>query len=396
MTRPLATTVRHRRGRPGGPSGVVGVFRTIAVSAAVLAVSATSVSAIGAWRLSSQLATNEVDINNGRTVAAIGPISGAFNVLLVGADNSAGQKGYGETRDATLNDVNIVVHVAANHRSGVVLSLPRDLVIDQPACVDPKTKQQYPAVVAQPLNASIARGGLGCVVATVQQQTGLQIPYAAQFSFQGTVAMADAVGGVEVCATKAINDPSSGLTLPAGRSTIAGRTALAYLRDRHGIGDGSDLGRIASQQAYMSSLLRKMTSSSTLTSPTRLYSLADAAARNVSLSTSLASVDQMVQMMLAVKQVNLAHMVFVQYPSQTDPYNVNKVVPDQVLATTLMKRITAGKPIKLGAANLGNSAVLDKSAKAKARIATTKQHPDALARLRGQTANERTCSVAAH
>lgn len=141
-----------------------------------------------------------------------------------------------------MNDVNNIVHVSADHRSGGVLSLPRDLVIDQPTCVDPKTKQQFAAVSAEPLNTSIARGDLGCVVSTVEQQTGLQIPYAALFSFQGTVAMADAVGGVRVRATKAIDDPSSGLRLPAARSTIAGRTVLAHPRDRHGIGDGSDLG----------------------------------------------------------------------------------------------------------------------------------------------------------
>ena len=274
-------------------------------------------------------------------------------------------------------------------------------MIDQPACTDPTTKQVYAAVSAQPLNTAISRGGLGCVVATVEQQTGLTIPYAALFSFEGTVAMADAVGGVQVCATKAIDDPASGLKLKAGVSTITGRTALAYLRSRHGVGDGSDLGRIASQQAYMSSLLRKMTSSSTLTDPTKLYALASAAANNVALSKSLAGLDTMVTMMLALKQIPLASVAFVQYPVLTDPADVNKVVPDTALAATLLQRVEAGKPISLGKSNLGASAVLSPTKSASS--ASTSPSPSAspspssssISGLKGQTAAEQTCSVAA-
>lgn len=163
----------------------------------------------------------------------------------------------------------------------------------------------------------------------------------------------------------------------------------------------------------MSSLLRKMTSSSTLTSPGRLYALADAAAHNVSLSTSLASVDHMVQMMLAIKQIDLAQLAFVQYPTQPEPNNSKKVVPDAALTAALMHRIKSAKPITLGAANLGVSAVLAKTRKSSVPApsasttkgsptktetptsGTTSQRPDALSGLKGQIANEQTCSVAA-
>ncbi len=258
---------------------------------------------------------------------------------------------------------------------------------------------------AEPLNTAIARGGLGCVVATVEQQTGLTIPYAALFSFEGTVAMADAVGGVQVCATKAIDDPDSGLKLKAGVSTISGRTALAYLRSRHGVGDRSDLGRIASQQAYMSSLLRKMTSSSTLSDPTKLYGLASAAASNVVLSKSLAGLDTMVTMMLALKQIPLADIAFVQYPVVADPNDVNKVVPDTALGATLMSRVKAGEPITLDKSNLGASAVLSPTKSGSPGASSTSPTPAAsrssaprassISGLKGQTAAEQTCSVAA-
>ncbi len=392
--------VRHgaRRERPRW----LRLLRGALVVVVVCAVAGVSLASITAWRLASELTDHAVDIGNGSTAAApsIRAFSGAFTVLLVGEDNASGQSGFGASRDATLNDVNILVHVNEDHSSATVVSLPRDLVIDQPQCTDPTTQQVYAAVYAEPLNTAIARGGLGCVVATVEQQTGLAIPYAALFSFEGTVAMADAVGGVQVCATKAIDDPDSGLRLPAGVSTITGRTALAYLRDRHGVGDGSDLGRIASQQSYMSSLLRKMTAGSTLTDPARLYALASAAARNVVLSKSLADPDTMVTMMLALKQISLSKIAFVQYPTVADPENPDKVVPDAALATALITRVKSGEAIPLTSKNLGTSAVIAKK-RATASPSRTTPSPSstasasALSGLKGQTASERTCSVAA-
>jgi LCP family protein required for cell wall assembly len=346
-----------------------------------------------------------VDISNGRTARATPEVAGAFDVLLVGADNAANQTGFGAARQTTLNDVNILIHVAADHRSGVVISFPRDLVIDHPACVDPATHATYPAVTGEPLNAAIARGGLGCVVATVQHLTGLTIPYAALLSFNGTVALANAVGGVPVCVNRAIHDRDSGLSLPAGRSVISGRTALAYLRDRHGVGDGSDLARISSQQAYMSSLMRKMTSSSTLTDPARLYGLASAAAHNATLSTSLADPATMVGMMLAVGHVSLGRMVFVQFPTEADPANPNKVVPDPAVASALLKRVHLDQPVRLAPGARGYSTTTATSPKAKHASSASAQRrkggsaktsaAGALTGVHGQTAAQQTCSVAA-
>jgi anionic cell wall polymer biosynthesis LytR-Cps2A-Psr (LCP) family protein len=156
----------------------------------------------------------------------------------------------------------------------------------------------------------------------------------------------------------------------------------------------------------MSSLLRKMTSSSTLTDPTKLYALASAAANNVVLSKSLAGLDTMVTMMLALKQIPLASIAFVQYPVATDPADVNKVVPDTALAATLMQRVEAGKAISLGKSNLGASAVLSTSSGSAAASSSsptpsttssagTSSSSSSIAGLKGQTAAEQTCSVAA-
>jgi len=381
-------------------------LKAVALATAVVLASTASIAAIGVWSLGRTVADNAVDISNGGAVPTIAAMNGSFNVLLVGADNAPGQKSFGGTRDATLNDVNILVHVSADHRRGVVLSLPRDLVIPHPQCEDPVTHETYSAMSAQPLNTAYSRGGLGCVVGTVENLTGIKIPYAALFSFQGTVKMADAVGGVPICVTKAIDDPDSGLKLPAGRSVISGRTALAYLRSRHGVGDGSDLSRIGSQQAYMSSLLRTMMSRDTFTNPGKLYGLAQAAAQNVRLSRSLAGVDTIVTMALALKNMNLHDLVFVQYPTGADPENTNKVVPNTELADLLLRRIRADLPVALDKSSLGLSTELapTKGTATATKAATTtttvpspkptKPSASVIQGLRGQTAAQQTCSIA--
>ena len=140
--------------------------------------------------------------------------------------------------------------------------------------------------------------------------------------------MSDAVGGVPICLSAPIDDPEAGLNLPEGRNVVSGENALAFLRSRHGVGDGSDLSRISSQQLYLASLMRTVQGNGTLTDVPKLLSLANAAAKNIKLSTNLAHADTMVSMALALKDIDLSRLVFVQYPGTTgDPDFPGKVMP---------------------------------------------------------------------
>ena len=405
----------HRRRSPW--SSFRPYLKGTALALAVVLVSGVSLGGIYVWQLGAKVGDNALDISNGTEGPAdaqsgIDPFTGGFTVLAVGADNAMGQsEAYGE-RGSVLNDVNILVHVSADHTSAVVMSLPRDLVIPQPACVDPETGEEFDEVYAHPLNDAFGGGGLGCVKATIEELTGMSIPYAALFTFEGTVAMSDAVGGVPICLDSAINDPSSGLDLPAGVTTVSGQQALAYLRSRDGVGSGSDLSRITSQQAYMSSLMRVMKSNETLTDVSKVLGLANAAAENVSLSDSLASITTMARMALTLKDLDLDKLYFVQYPTGEDPDNPNKVVPSTDLAERLIAKILADEPFVLDDAALGEDVVLNPAAPttpvepapaedSPAPIATevplgteTPAAPEVLEGLRGQTGNQQTCSVA--
>jgi LCP family protein required for cell wall assembly len=341
--------VRHGRLKRSNP--VTTLLSLLGICLAVILVSTAAVSALAAWQFTSEVSANAIDITGTDETPPpvnIGSFEAGFNVLLVGVDNDAAQGvAYGE-RDTTLNDVNILVHVSADHTDAVVVSIPRDLIVAQPSCTNPDTGQQFAAESAAPINQAMGRGGLPCVVDTVEGLTGLDIPFAGLVSFRGVVAMSDAVGGVPICLTEPIDDPLAGLSLPQGISVVSGETALGFLRSRHGVGDGSDLSRISSQQLYLASLMRTVKGNGTLTDLPRLLFLANTAARNIQLSKSLAYPETMVSMALALRDIDLDRVVFVQYPGDTeDPAYPGKVVPIRSLADAMFAKIAADEPFSL-------------------------------------------------
>jgi anionic cell wall polymer biosynthesis LytR-Cps2A-Psr (LCP) family protein len=165
--RTIYAVPRHSRHRGG--SATAFVLKLIAVGLAVVLVSGVSVATATVWNLSTAIQDNAIDIADpdDTTPPQIGAITGSFNILVVGVDNDADQsEAFGE-RDATLNDVNILLHVSADHTTATVVSLPRDLITAQPACTDSETGNTSSAQRNVALNTAFARGGLPCVVSTV-------------------------------------------------------------------------------------------------------------------------------------------------------------------------------------------------------------------------------------
>jgi LCP family protein required for cell wall assembly len=311
----------------------------IAAALGVVLASTASVAAIAAWQIGSSFAPG-VDIESaGEAPPSVGPIEGPVNILLVGSDSGGGNvAAYGE-RGEDLNDVTILLHVSPDSNSAIAVSLPRDLYVPIKGCEDgsPGTRK---------INEALTYGGLACAVTTVESLTGLNIGYAAKIEFDGVLAMSDAVGGVTVCVAEPIHDLQLKFDLEAGEHTLQGWTALQFLRSRHGVGDGSDTTRISNQQLFLSALMRKIKSEGTLTNPITIYTLAKAAASNMQLSNSLSSLDTMASMALAVKNIPLANIAFVTYPSGATAVNgVGGVAPRKGDAKILMDAIAADAQI---------------------------------------------------
>ena len=143
--------------------------------------------------------------------------------------------------------------------------------------------------------------------------SGLPVEFAAKISFDGVIAITDAIGGVDVCvAGEGIHDTLAGVDLPVGTHTVSGASALAFIRTRHGVGDGSDLARISNQQQYMSRLAKKILCAETLTDPSKVLRLMDTVADNIVPSESLSNALTLTQLALALKDVEFSDFVFVQ------------------------------------------------------------------------------------
>jgi LCP family protein required for cell wall assembly len=240
-------------------------------------------------------------------------LTGPINMLIVGSDTREGQGiGYGEV-ESELADVIMMLHISEDRTNASVVSFPRDLLVPIPSCPNPEGGS-FSAMSRQMINSSIGYGGVACTHLTVQNFTGLEIPYLAMIDFQGVIEMSNAIGGVEVLIEKPLNDPYTGLNLEAGLNTLQGVDALAFLRARKGIGDGSDLNRISNQQLFLTSLFSKVKTEGVLNNPIYLYSLASAAARNMRLSESMSDLGTMFNLASAMREIDPSQLTFLKIP----------------------------------------------------------------------------------
>lgn len=373
---------------------------------AVVLVSSVSVAAIATFDVAASVQPSvHLENETAGPVPKIGAIDGGVNLLLVGSDSRKGQDPAfgGEDETGDLNDVTMLLHISQDHSNASVISFPRDMFVSIPECPDPKGGT-FDAMSSQKINTTLTYGGMACTVLTVEKLTGLAIPFAAEVQFSGVMAMSTAVGGVEVCVAQPIEDEYTGTFLKAGMHTLQGVDALQFLRTRHGVGDGSDLTRISNQQLFLSSLVRTVKSADTLSDPLKLYSLAKAATSNMTLSTSLNSPDTMVSIALALKDIPLEKVVFVQVPTGSTQGGVKPIQPD---FDDLFTAVAADKPIQL-TGSTGKGATIDPNApvdpSAPAPVVTDPAATPGPAvtdgsvavlsdSTTGQTANERTCTV---
>ncbi|MFJ2551171.1 LCP family protein [Microbacterium sp. NPDC087591] len=403
-TRRRRTIARHGQLRTPGP--VSQLLKFIAIGLAVVLVSGVGVAAYIAYDFSSTVAANAVDLDGQEAVPPnIGEYEGGFNMVLAGVDTCEekyaslfGERCSGSDSEGSLNDVNLLVHVSEEPRRITVVSFPRDLMIPIPECTDDEGNV-HSAMSKQPLNVAYSDGGLNCVVQTISQLSGQEVQFAASVTFGGVIEITNAIGGVDVCLANPIRDRYTGLDMSAGTHTVEGLQALQFLRTRHGVGDGSDLGRIGNQQQYMSSLSRKLISGEVLGNVPVMLKLANTALSNLEASTSLANNPMtIVQIALAVKEVPFEDIVFVQYPTGADYADPNKVVPNTEAATALWDAIEANAQLQITHENTSNDGVVVEEPAAPTEEVTpdptaTPENVVALPdTIKGNSAAQQTCS----
>ena len=287
-------------------------------------------------------------------------INGPINLLLIGSDTREGQgsTAYGPV-GAELADVIILLHINEERSNAVAMSFPRDLMIAVPECPIPVGGAPFPAIEFAQIKATMIYGGPACTLLAVQSLTGIEIPYLAMIDFKGVIAMSEAVGGVDVCVAEPINDDYTQLYLDAGEHTLIGEEALAFLRTRHGVGDGSDLSRISNQQVFLTSLVRKLKDEGALTNPFTMFRLGTAALNNMTLSRSLTDLGVIYGMAREVNDVDLDKITFLKLPVyDLEGDFAGRVGVSTERATLLFDKLANDEPLVLAEPNIGPGAVV--------------------------------------
>ncbi|MFE7712706.1 LCP family protein [Streptomyces sp. NPDC057486] len=260
-----------------------------------------------------------------------------LNILLIGSDsrNSKENLKLGGSKASVgakpLADVQMLLHVSADRKNASVVSIPRDTRVDIPKCVDPDTDQEYQATNAL-INESLGRGGPGCTLDTWEQLTGVYIDHWVMVDFAGVVAMADAVGGADVCVKDNVYDSpkprvsgGSYLKLTKGTHKVKGKQALQWLRTRHAF--ESDIGRAKAQHMYLNSVIRELKSQNAFTDTGRLMDLAETGTRSLQVSEEIGSVKKLFDLGMQLKNVPMDKINMLTMPRIADSQDDNHVLP---------------------------------------------------------------------
>jgi len=319
-----AVTRRDLHGRPRRTWRTWSVVTIVTV--VVLAIGGT---AYAAWRLNANITKLDVSAAVGTDRPTQAPeAADAVNILLIGSDTreGAGNDAYAD-RDGTLgggahSDTNLLVHLSADRSAVSVVSIPRDsMTLAPPNCSATAPKAEWQM---RQWNQNYTIGGPGCLIRTLEGNTGVFIDHYAVVDFRGFKQMVDALGGVEVCTPEAIDDDHTHLQLTPGKHTLDGRQALQYVRVRKSVGDGSDLQRIVRQQAFLSSVMQKSTSTQLLLEPTKLYSFLNAATKSLTTDPDF-GVGTMKDLATSVKGIGLDKIQFVTVPNESYEPDPNRV-----------------------------------------------------------------------
>ncbi|MFF8786382.1 LCP family protein [Streptomyces sp. NPDC015125] len=239
---------------------------------AILLVTVLLSGSLGTYVWADTKLNREVDLGK---IADRMPQGGGTNYLIVGSDSRVGLSDRakkdlhtGGSADAgRRTDSMILLHTGAHGTT--MVSLPRDSWVTIPPYIRPETGKHYRASKNK-LNAAFSFGGPDLLVQTIEHNTGMHVDHYTEIGFAGFVGIVDAVGGVPLCLDRDIRDKKSGANLTKGCHTLDGRTALAFVRQRHQEAKG-DLGRSQNQQKFLAALARKAATPGVLLDPSTVY-----------------------------------------------------------------------------------------------------------------------------
>jgi len=274
--------------------------------------------------------------------------SSAVNYLIVGSDTREGlsreeikrlKVGGTDVAAGKRSDTMLLIHISKKRDKAAIISIPRDSYALIPEHNNSQGKV-IPAAYSK-INSAYNWGGAPLLIKTLENMSDLRIDHYVELNFVGFVRMVDALGGVEICTKKDIDDPKSHLTLPAGTHVLDGIDSLKFVRTR--VFDGlGDLGRMKRQQEFAGAMLRKATSAGVLLNPVKMVDFINSALDSVVTDEGLSQGD-LLTLGKQLRNLSASNVRTLTIPLQYYNYNKNgvsaAVLWDPVLAPELFERI---------------------------------------------------------
>lgn len=275
----------HVYGSPGGPGGPQGPggqggraprpapnWRRRIKWTAITLVTLFVVVSVGTYFWADSKLHRDVDLS---TVIDRPEAGKGTNYLIVGSDSRAGmsaeekKKLHTGSADGKRTDSMMILHVGDN--GDTLISLPRDSNVTIPTYKGSASGKTFQGTGRQvKLNAAYAEDGPTLLVRTIEYNTGLHIDHYVEIGFAGFANIVDSVGGVEMTLDQGFKDKYSGADFKAGKQTLNGEQALAFVRTRHAFA-ASDLQRTKNQQKFLSALAHQVATPGTVLNPFKLY-----------------------------------------------------------------------------------------------------------------------------
>ncbi|MCX4819397.1 LCP family protein [Streptomyces sp. NBC_01142] len=284
--------------------------------------------------------------------------NGSMDILVLGSDSRSGANGeYGEDEGGARSDTAMIVHVYEGHKKASVVSVPRDTLIDRPRCTNSKgtdgagSDSKGTSVTGTQramFNTAYETGGPACAVKTVEKMSGIRMDHYIEVDFTGFKKLIDELGGVEITTTTPINDDKSHLDLKPGTHTLGGEQSLGLVRTRKSVGDGSDLGRIQLQQAFIKAFINQVKDVGVFTGP-KLLDLADTATKAITPDSELDSVNELMGFAKGLSGLGAEDVHMITLPVRYDPADPNRVVPLESASQQVWTALKQDKPIPASA-----------------------------------------------
>ena len=269
-----------------------------------------------------------------------------INVLVMGSDSrdGAGNNIDGLTGGGERSDTTILLHLSADRTRAYGISIPRDLLVDRPDCRS-KDGKALPGGSGVMWNEAFSVGGPACTIQQFEQITGIRLDHFVVVDFEGFRGMVDAIGGVRTCIPEDIVDPAHGINIPAGTRKLKGYQALNYVRERYNVGNGSDVGRMKRQQAFIASMAHQVVSAGTLARPDRMVRFLDSATKSLTVDPGLQNVIKIAELGNQFKGIGLDNIQFMTIPIIPAPSDPNRLAFQEPQATQVWAKIRKDEPL---------------------------------------------------